>query len=240
MPRPPGLYEELVTRGFARELTELESQGFIALQSTPNAAEARVLLARHLLHLLTRALSSPSADEVTDRQLEVARRVQAALSALDGESAAPDDVLIEPPRLLTAILPRGFGPAPPQHPVRPEVPLTASDLLVNARGEPRIGHSIAAEIPSADRIDLVCAFIRWHGVRVIEEPLREFRERGRPLESSRRSIRARQSRRRWIASSSWAPKSRSPTRLRRRAFMRRPGCSRGTPAIRRHTSVLRT
>ena len=49
---------------------------------------------------------------------------------------------------------------------------------MNARGEPRIGHSIAAEIPSADRIDLVCAFIRWHGIRVIDKPLREFRDAG--------------------------------------------------------------
>src|ERR1035437_4488919 len=104
MPRPPGLYEELVTRGFARELAELELQGFTALQSTPGVGEARVLLARHLLRLLTRALSASSGDEATDRQLEVARRVHAALSALDGESTAPDDALEEPPRLLSAIL----------------------------------------------------------------------------------------------------------------------------------------
>lgn len=181
MPRPPGLYEELVTRGFARELAELELQGFTALQSTPGVGEARVLLARHLLRLLTRALSASSGDEATERQLEVARRVHAALSALDGESTAPDDALEEPPRLLSAILQRSPGPAKPQNPTRPEIPLTSSDLLVNARGEPRIGHSIAAEIPSADRIDLVCAFIRWHGVRVIDKHLRQFREQGRPL-----------------------------------------------------------
>jgi superfamily II DNA or RNA helicase/HKD family nuclease len=181
MPRPSGLYEELLTRGFAREVAELEAQGFTALQSTPSAAEARVLLARHLLRLLTRALSAPSADEATDRQLEVARRVHAALSDLDGENTVSDDALDEPPRLLTAILPPPTEPGSSQSPTRPEIPLTASDLLVNARGEPRIGHSIAAEIPSADRIDLICAFIRWHGLRVIDKPLREFREHGRPL-----------------------------------------------------------
>ena len=181
MTRPPGLYEELLTRGFARELTELESQGFTALQSTPGAGEARVLLARHLLRLLTRALSAVSGDEVTERQLEVARRVHAALSALDGESTVPDDALEEPPRLLSALVLRPAGPTEAQSPVRPEIPLTSSDLLVNARGEPRIGHSIAAEIPSADRIDLVCAFIRWHGVRILERQLRLFREQGRPF-----------------------------------------------------------
>ena len=71
MSRPPGLYEELLTRGFAREVAELESQGFTALQSIPTAAEARILLARHLLRLLTRALSVSTGDEATDHQLEL-------------------------------------------------------------------------------------------------------------------------------------------------------------------------
>jgi len=181
MSRPPGLYEELLTRGFARDVAELESQGFTVLQSTPTAAEARVLLARHLLRLLTRALSDSSGDEATGRQLDVARRVHAALGAVDGETTVPDDALEEPARLLSAILRRPTGPAQVEDPTRPEIPLTASDLLVNARGEPRIGHSIAAEIPSADRIDLVCAFIRWHGIRVIDNQIRRFREQGRPL-----------------------------------------------------------
>ncbi len=181
MTRPLGLYEELLTLGLTREVAELESQGFTALRSTPTAAEARVLLARHLLRLLTRALSDSTGDEATDRQLEVARRVHAALGALDGETTGSDDALAEPPRLLTAILRRPDGPSHAVDPTRPEIPLTTSDLLVNARGEPRIGHSIAAEIPSADQIDLVCAFIRWHGVRLLAGPLREFRALGRPL-----------------------------------------------------------
>ena len=35
------------------------------------------------------------------------------------------------------------------------MPLSASDLLVNARGEPAMGHALDREIPSADRIDLL-------------------------------------------------------------------------------------
>ena len=34
---------------------------------------------------------------------------------------------------------------------------------------------------SADRVDLPCAFIRWAGVRILEQPLAELRERGVPL-----------------------------------------------------------
>jgi superfamily II DNA or RNA helicase/HKD family nuclease len=181
MKRPPGLYEELLTRGLARELAELEARGFSALKSTPSVGQAKALLARHLLRLLTRTLAARSSDETTERQVEVARRVHAALNALDAESTDEDDALVEPPIVLGALVQAEAGPGGPPAITRPEIPLTSSDLLVNARGEPRIGHSIAAEIPSADRIDLVCAFIRWHGIRVIDNQIRRFREQGRPL-----------------------------------------------------------
>lgn len=181
MKRPPGLYEELLTRGLARELAELEARGFSALKSAPSVGEAKALLARYLLRLLTRTLAARGSDETTEPQIEVARRVHAALNAFDAGSADEDDALVEPPIVLGALIQPAAGPGGTPAVMRPEIPLTSSDLLVNARGEPRIGHSIAAEIPSADRIDLVCAFIRWHGIRVIDNQLRRFREQGRPL-----------------------------------------------------------
>ena len=65
--------------------------------------------------------------------------------------------------------------------VAPLVPLSASDLLVNARGEPALAHALAREIPSADSIDLLCAFVRWHGLRLLEKELKEHCEKGRRL-----------------------------------------------------------
>ena len=52
---------------------------------------------------------------------------------------------------------------------------------MNARGEPGVGHVLRAEIPSADRIDLLCAFIKWNGVRLLDRELREHLDAGRPL-----------------------------------------------------------
>ena len=64
---------------------------------------------------------------------------------------------------------------------RPLVPLSATDLLVNARGEPALAHALAHEIPSADSIDLLCAFVRWHGLRVLMDPLTAHCRAGKPL-----------------------------------------------------------
>ena len=56
-------------------------------------------------------------------------------------------------------------------PPRPEVPLSTGALLVNGRDQPRIGRG-QHEMASADRVDLLCAFIKWHGLRVLDEQIR--------------------------------------------------------------------
>ncbi|MCC2593943.1 DUF3427 domain-containing protein [Tessaracoccus sp. OS52] len=41
-----------------------------------------------------------------------------------------------------------------------------------------MGHEISSELGSADQVDLLCAFIKWYGIRTLEKPLRSLRERG--------------------------------------------------------------
>ena len=54
-------------------------------------------------------------------------------------------------------------------------------MLTNAPGEPAVAHEIRAEIPSADAIDVLMAFIRWSGIRSLVEVLRRHRQAGKPL-----------------------------------------------------------
>ena len=44
-----------------------------------------------------------------------------------------------------------------------------------------MGAAIEREIYSADRIDLLCAFIRWNGLRTLQHALEAHRQAGRPL-----------------------------------------------------------
>lgn len=46
--------------------------------------------------------------------------------------------------------------------------------MTNGRGEP----TLAAELASADRVDLLCTFVEWQGLRLLEGPLTELCERG--------------------------------------------------------------
>jgi HKD family nuclease len=61
------------------------------------------------------------------------------------------------------------------------IPLLDTVLLTNAPGEPRMGHQVKTEIDSADRIDVVMAFIRLTGIRPLLEALGAHCRAGRPL-----------------------------------------------------------
>ena len=64
---------------------------------------------------------------------------------------------------------------------RPMTPLRDTVLMTNSRGQPSLGHEIAAEIDSAERIDLVLAFIRWTGIRELLGPFARHVEAGKSL-----------------------------------------------------------
>ncbi len=181
MGRKVGLYDELITLGLARELDELERSGFLIFKEDLDAADADLLLSRHFATLLIRALRSVETDQRLEKQVQLANALREALSHLSSKEVSSEDAVSRPPEILSAISLKSIGLVNPRTPQRPQIRLSASDLLVNARGEPRIGHSLAEEIPSCDRIDLLCAFIRWNGLRIVEPALREFLEKRRPI-----------------------------------------------------------
>jgi superfamily II DNA or RNA helicase/HKD family nuclease len=81
-----------------------------------------------------------------------------------------------PPRVLTRVRPEllpGQEPTP-----LPIIPLSDSDLLVNGRDEPRLGDALLRELRSADRVDVIVAFVRWAGIRLLLPALRTLHERG--------------------------------------------------------------
>ena len=64
---------------------------------------------------------------------------------------------------------------------QPLIPLLDTALLTNSPGEPVVGSQLRAEIDSADRIDVVMAFIRRSGIAPLLGALRDHAEAGRPI-----------------------------------------------------------
>ncbi len=159
----PGRYDAVVDRRLQALLAGLADRAHLG---DLDPAEQPQRLAAHVAAVLARALG-----EVDDEErLALANALVARL----GEAAAE---VPAPPRLLEAVT-AAPGAPPPE---APDIPLSAHDLLVNARGEPHLAAELKKELASADRVDLIVAFVRWYGVRLIVDELEAALARGVPV-----------------------------------------------------------
>ena len=166
---PVGLYESLLTE---RSILDPAHQaGLVSSTGRVDPADQPHVLARHIYELTKRALEdhpNPS------QRLAI---INALVQTLD---TAGDPVADPATQLLRLAAPAGPGIS--QHvDVRPQTPLADAALLTNASGEPSLGAELRAEIDSADRVDLLCAFVKWHGLRLLEPELERLRDRCSPL-----------------------------------------------------------
>jgi superfamily II DNA or RNA helicase len=180
---PFGLYEQLITAGLKARLLELDAHDVRVVRRSLDPSESHGTFARYLHVLFTNALEGlPNEDKIV-KQAEIVNEIVRFVSTFFNERKPGEQnnqVAIPPEELLAIQSVPAILPAPKLIPT-PLIALSDSDLLVNARGEPALVHVLAEEIPSADSIDLLCAFVRWHGVRVLQEQIDEHCRIGKPL-----------------------------------------------------------
>ncbi len=177
-PLPPGLYDAPLTVALERAMGELAAHDppLRAHLAALDPHEAPATLARAIHHRMVHALASLGGKKPDDKllaQLHLANRVLELLRREAARGGAePDDAFAPPARRLLAVVDSaetrlGTG-APPE---RPAIPLSESDLLVNGRHDLSIGPEIQKELASADRVDLLCAFLKWSGLRLVRPHL---------------------------------------------------------------------
>lgn len=177
-PTPRGLYEALLTEVLEKRLGSFPL-GVVEVADL-RSADAADRIALHFARVLERAIEALPEASRSEIGIDLARRLVEHIAR-----AVPDGLLdgerpISPGQMLRAI--RSLRPdGRPEVPDQPLIPLLDTALLTNAPGEPRVGHQIQAEIGSADRIDVVMAFIRRTGIAPLCERLRRHVAAGRAL-----------------------------------------------------------
>ena len=164
-----GLYESLLTRRLQAMLDEVT--GLTSATESVDNAEQPEVLARHVRDAVLRALSAESNAE---RRREMVNALLQQLGAVD------DQLVVAPSQLLSLVSAAAPGSLL-RNTNRPATPLSDAALLTNAHGEPSLGHEVRSELDSADQVDLLCAFVKWYGLRVIEPQLLDLTRRGVPL-----------------------------------------------------------
>lgn len=165
----PGLHEALMTASLQ---AQIPTYGSLELTTGPIAdADQAHVLARHLYDVAHRVLAGTSTPE---------RRL-AIVNGMLGELQRVEEEVSSPPTQLLRISPQAGAGVVTYGDVRPSTPLSEAALLTNAHGEPSLGAELRAEIDTSDEVDLLCAFVKWHGLRLLEPQLTRLRQRGVPL-----------------------------------------------------------
>lgn len=161
-----GLYESLITQRLRAELAALPP--LTPEERAVDPADEPHVLARHVQQLTLRALEGHK---------EAASRLRLVNSLIEVLAADQDAVIAPTTQLLR--LDSEAAPGVIRLPgARPSTPLSDAALLTNTRGEPSLGSELKAEIDTSDEVDLLCAFVKWHGLRLLEDELRRLRDRG--------------------------------------------------------------
>ncbi|MBW0101952.1 DUF3427 domain-containing protein [Pseudonocardia sp. KRD291] len=167
-PLRAGAHESLRTTGLDAALARVAADLTPRWDGVADATQPRVL-ARHVAAVVERALAEQDPQE----------RVELVNRLIGVVADAGDERLHDELQQLVALT-RQIAPG--VHEVhRPLTPLSDAALLTNTRGEPTLHAELRSELTSADRVDLLCAFIRWHGIRLLEAELDVLHERQVPF-----------------------------------------------------------
>ena len=180
----PGLYEQVINNAMTGELAEIpEARKSVA---PIDKAEASKVLAQYLADVVQKGL-----DNVLDNGGDISAQIgltnqivdliqnttkEAGFAAL-GVDRRAEQLLA----LLRETDPRLAVGKTAADIERPETSIAQSSLFTGAVHEPQMFTELKKEIVSADRIDMLVSFIKWSGLRLIMDELREFTQNGGEL-----------------------------------------------------------
>lgn len=177
----PGLYEQVINTKLQSELVEVPQ----ARKDTApiDKAEASHVLSQYLVGVVQKGL-----DNVLDNGGDIAAQVALTnqiVTLIQNTTQEADFAALsvtEQAEQLFALLretdPRLAAGRTAADLTRPETSVAQSSLFTGAAREPQMYTELKKEIASADRIDMLVSFIKWSGLRLIIDELREFTQNG--------------------------------------------------------------
>ena len=157
---PGGLYEALLTGRVQQLIDQLPDDRLAAEVGSLANAESADRVSRHIGRLLAQAIESMPERERATRAVQLAAEVIGHLQTITAgrDLGFAAEVPTAPAQVLRSIL--RLQPDGSRELIeRPLTPLLDTTVLTNAHGEPAVAHELRAEIPSADGIDVLMAFI---------------------------------------------------------------------------------
>jgi superfamily II DNA or RNA helicase/HKD family nuclease len=175
----PGLYEKLLDDALVEAVADATRHGLKVVEEHLDVGDSHEFIARYVFETILQKLRGLPGEDKIIHQVALSNDLLRILNTTNDESDY-GEIIAVPARLLRSVrAAKDIGGT--EFAATPDIPLSHSDLLVNARDEPSVGHALGLEIASADRIDLLCAFLKWNGFRIVLDALKRHTELGREL-----------------------------------------------------------
>ena len=179
-----GLYEQVINNALTSELAGVpEARKAVA---PIDKAEASKVLAQYLADVVQKGL-----DNVLDNGGDISAQIaltnqivdliQNTTKESDFAALGVDQRAEQLLALLRETDPRLAVGKTAADLSRPETSIAQSSLFTGAIHEPQMYTELKKEIVSADRIDMLVSFIKWSGLRLLMDELREFTQNGGEL-----------------------------------------------------------
>lgn len=162
----PGLYESLINEFINAGIAEAEREHLHIESRSLDPGDSHSYFAQYLADRIRQAFSSfPQAERLT-KQIEMANKVLHLLEENAPGSFDPGESKVLRAELLLALSRDSIQ--------RADTPLSTSCLMTGTRQDPSLVSQLRKEIASADRVDVLCSFIKWSGVRILEDSFKQL------------------------------------------------------------------
>lgn len=172
-----GIYDQVISKKLNKEISNIDERKVYSEEI--DKAEASQILSDYLKNIIEEKLNAIEENSL-DEKIELVNRIIGSVnSELDGteidssgkqlKAFLDDDIMIN----LTNKTAKNL--------IHPETSISYSSLFTGAVREPHMCEELRREIKSANRIDFLVSFIKWSGLRLLIDELREFVENGNQL-----------------------------------------------------------
>ena len=180
----PGLYEQVINNALTSELSDIpDARKSIA---PIDKAEAAKVLAQYLTDVVQKGMENvlDNGGDIS-AQIALANQIVTLIQNTTQEADFATLGVDQRAEQLLALLreqdPRLAAGKTAADLSRPETSIAQSSLFTGAINEPQMYTELKKEILSADRIDMLVSFIKWSGLRLLIDELREFTQNGGEL-----------------------------------------------------------
>ena len=173
----PGAYDQLITVELANELRSLPAER--VLREALDSELGPEVLARHLYFIIRRMLMTLKENQDPQIRLQVSNQIIDAISTIRGNLLESDQRVEATSKPILIGVTADESVINGLHEINsPEVPLSQSALLVNGKGQPKIGTELQKEFLTADNVDFIVSFLKDSGLNVVEKGLKSVIGRG--------------------------------------------------------------